>query len=246
MTFWSLGFVDRAFRAGRDAVKEARSINHPVALCTALAVHSGILLVKMGYLEVAESYIDELIDHAEKHSLIPFHSLGLCSKGSLMAARADFNVAERLLRLGLQRWREVGYYLFDAFFEAELAAALASTERIEEGIAAINTALRNAEESESLWCMPEILRIKGELIAKSKGPERDAAEDWLTRSCELASQQKALSWELRSATSLARFWRDRDRTIEARELLGGVYRRFTEGFETANLQAAKDLLEQLL
>jgi len=245
VTFWSLGFAERAFQAGRDAIREARSVNHPVSLCTALAAPSSILLVKMGYLEAAERCIDELIDHSEKHSLTPFHAFGLCSKGGLMAARGDITGAERLLRLGLQRSREVAYYLFDSFFEAELAAVLASAGRVDEGLVEINTALRYAEESESLWCMPEILRIKGELLAKRAGAEGNAAEEWFIRSCEHAKRQEALSWELRPAMSLARFWRDRDRSLEAYELLDRVYRRFTEGFDTADLQAAKGLLNQL-
>ena len=90
--------------------------------------------------------------------------------------------------------------------------------------------------------MPELLRIKGELLAK----RADAAtEEWFVRSIDLAHRQEALSWELRSAISLARLWHDRGRTVEARELLDGVYRRFVEGFDTADLQAAKRLLHQL-
>ena len=58
----------------------------------------------------------------------------------------------------------------------------------------------------------------------------------------MARRQGALSRELRSATSLARLWRGQKRVNEARKLLGPVYRRFTEGFETADLVAAKALL----
>jgi predicted ATPase len=54
-----------------------------------------------------------------------------------------------------------------------------------------------------------------------------------------------LAWELRTATSLARFWRDHDRSVEAHKLLDGVYSRFTEGFDTADLKAAKVLLAEL-
>jgi predicted ATPase len=60
-----------------------------------------------------------------------------------------------------------------------------------------------------------------------------------------ARRQGALSWELRAATSLARMWRKQDRSQEARELLAPVYDRFIEGFETADLKAAKALLDNL-
>lgn len=242
VTLWSLGFADMAYHARRDALAEARTVNHPVSLCIALAAPSSIFLVKMGYLDEAERCIEELLEHSQQHSLTPYHAFGLCSKGGLAAARGDLAEAERLLRFGLRRSREVAYKLFEAFFRGELAAVLASFGRIDEGLFEIDAALRYAEETASLWCMPELLRIKGELLAK----RADAAtEEWFVRSIDLAHRQEALSWELRSAISLARLWHDRGRTVEARELLDGVYRRFVEGFDTADSQAAKRLLHQL-
>ncbi len=246
VTFWSLGFADRAIRSGRDAIKEARGVNHPVSLCIALAAPSSILLVKMGDLERAERCIDELIDHAGKHSLIPYYAFGLCSKGSLMAVRGDNASGERWLRFGLERTREVAYYLFYAFFLGELAAVLASTGRTDEGLAEVDAALRYAEESESLWCMPEVLRIKGEILARQDPTHAGAtAEKHLLRSLDWAHRQQALAWELRAAMSLARLWQTRHRVAEARELLGSVYARFTEGFGTADLREARTLLDQL-
>jgi predicted ATPase len=75
VTLWSLGFAEKAVRAGREAIEEARSIDHPVSLCLALASPSSILLVKMGDLDAGERCIDELIDHSDKHSLIPYYAL---------------------------------------------------------------------------------------------------------------------------------------------------------------------------
>ena len=71
------------------------------------------------------------------------------------------------------------------------------------------------------------------------------AEDHFLQGLDLARRQGARSWELRCATSLARLWRDQARSKEARELLTPVYDRFTEGFATADLRAAKALLEEL-
>ena len=62
----------------------------------------------------------------------------------------------------------------------------------------------------------------------------------------MARRQGALSWELRAATSLARLWRGQQRVDQARKLLAPVYRRFTEGFATADLIAAKALLAQFV
>lgn len=245
VTFWSLGFPEQAYLAGREAIREARSVDYAVSLCIALAAPSSILLVKIGKFDEAERCIDELIDHSGKHSLTPYHAFGLCSKGGLLAARGDLAEAEKLLRLGLLRSREVAYYLFDAFFQGELASVLAAAGRIDEGVAEIDAALAYAEKSESLWCMPELLRIKGELLVRRSDAKGGAAEEWFVRSRDLARKQDALAWELRSAINLAQFWRTCGRAGEAYTLLGEVYGRFTEGFDYADLLNAKKLMTQL-
>jgi predicted ATPase len=94
--------------------------------------------------------------------------------------------------------------------------------------------------------MAELLRIKGELVLLRGGQGAAAlAEDHFRQSLDSARRQGALSWELRAATSLARLLRGQDRVAEARDVLGSVYGRFTEGFVTADLQEAKSLLEKL-
>lgn len=233
VTFWSLGWADRALQAGEDAVQEARRIGHPVSLCIALTAPRSTLLLKMGYLEEAGREIDALIEHARAHSLTPYHAYGLCSKGCLAAAQGDLEVAERLLCLGLRLSLDVGSSLFYAFFQGELAAVLCSSGRIEDGLVEIDAALTQAEATESLWCMPELLRIKGELTG---------ADDWFKQSLDLARRQGALSWELRSAMSLARHWRKQGQHAEPHALVEAVYSRFTEGFATADLRAAREFL----
>ncbi len=243
VTSWSLGFAEKGYRAGRDAIREARGADNPVALCIALLAHSSVMLLKMGYLEEAERCIDELIDHSEEHSLTPYHAHGLCAKGSLMAARGDAAEAERLLHLGLQRSREVAYKLFEAHYQGELGAVLGSSGGIDEGLAEVDAAIRYAERSESLWCLPELMRIKGELLTRSPGAAH-LAEGWFLRSLELARKQQALAWELRAALSMARLWLDGGRAEDANSLLHDTYRRFTEGFDCADLREARTLMKQ--
>jgi predicted ATPase len=94
--------------------------------------------------------------------------------------------------------------------------------------------------------MTELLRVKGELLLLQCAPDAElTAEDHFQQALDWSRRQKALSWELRSATSLARLWHQQHRTSQARELLAPVYRRFTEGFGTADLATAKALLESL-
>jgi predicted ATPase len=91
----------------------------------------------------------------------------------------------------------------------------------------------------------EVHRIAGEIALMS--PRRDAvkAEDCFERALAVAREQQAKSWELRTAMSMARLWRDHGKRDEARELLAPIYGWFTEGFETLDLREAKALLDEL-
>jgi predicted ATPase len=90
----------------------------------------------------------------------------------------------------------------------------------------------------------ELLRIKGELVILEGAIDATAAaEGHFLRALDWAARQQALSWQLRTATSLARLRGDQNRVAEARELLAAVYGRFTEGFATPDLRAARSLLD---
>jgi predicted ATPase len=127
-----------------------------------------------------------------------------------------------------------------------LAEGLGRVGQIAQGIAAIDEALSISERNEERWYFAELLRIKGELrLAEGATRGAAAAEDHFRQALDWAHRQGALSWELRAATSLARLWRDQDRSKDAYELLARIYHRFTEGFETADLRTAKALIGDL-
>src|SRR5262249_42504248 len=110
----------------------------------------------------------------------------------------------------------------------------------------VDEALALSDKSEERWILAELLRLKGELVLLHDAPHAAAlAEDHFQQSLEWARGQGALAWELRIATSLARLWHRQHRTIQARKLLAGVYRRFSEGFDTADVVSAKTLLQSL-
>jgi predicted ATPase len=106
--------------------------------------------------------------------------------------------------------------------------------------------IARAEGTDERWLMAELLRVKGELL-RSEGAAGAAAvaEDLFRQALDWARRQGALSWELRAATSLARLLVDQDRSADALTLLQPIYDRFTEGFDTADLKAAKALLDAL-
>ena len=104
-------------------------------------------------------------------------------------------------------------------------------------------ALHVTETTGLTWLAAELNRRKGQLLLRQGN--NDAAEELYGKALCIAREQEAKLWELRAAVSLAHLHRDQDRPAEARDLLAPVYSWFTEGFDTADLKDAKELLSQL-
>ena len=127
-----------------------------------------------------------------------------------------------------------------------MAEALGRAGQNADGLAAIEEAIARSERTEERWAMAELLRVKGELLLLQGAPgAAAAAEDHFRQALDWARRQGALSWELRAATSLARLLRNQGRPADATACLQPIYDRFTEGFGTADLVAAKQLLDDL-
>jgi len=131
-------------------------------------------------------------------------------------------------------------------FMAELPEALGRAGQTSEGLVTVSEAIQRAERTAEGWIFAELLRVKGELLLQQEMRASPEAEECFQHAGEIAHEQGALAWELRAATSLARLWHGRNRRSEALTLLQPVYDRFTEGFDTADLKAAKALLDTLL
>jgi predicted ATPase len=83
------------------------------------------------------------------------------------------------------------------------------------------------------------------LLLQQTVPDAAQAEACFQQALDVARQQQAKSWELRAATSLARLWQAQDKRQDAYDVLAPVYEWFTEGFDTADLQEARTLLDEL-
>ncbi len=116
----------------------------------------------------------------------------------------------------------------------------------EEGLVATAEALTEVARTGERFWEAELQRLTGQLLLQADPANQPEAEACFHRAIAIARSQKARSWELRAATSLARLWRDQGKPDAARELLAPVYDGFTEGFETADLRAAHELLNELV
>jgi predicted ATPase len=243
---WLQGFPDQAMRISQGILEDTRAIDHTVSLCYALSAAACLVPLFVGDLVAAERSVSMLLDHSAKHILALWHAWARCLEGALVIKRGDVETGLPLLRAALDELRESNFAVPYTIFLAALAEGLAGVGQVTEGIAAIDEALVRSDRDEERWCVPELLRVKGELVLREDAPDAmPVAEDHFKQALHWAHRQGALSWELRAATSLARLWRDQNRTKAAREILAPVYDRFTEGFETTDLKAAQWLLDDL-
>jgi tetratricopeptide (TPR) repeat protein len=237
-TLWLQGNAEQAMKVAQQTLDEAGRLAHPVNLCNCL-IYAVSVFLWIGDWPAAEPLIERLIAQAEKHSLAPHHAVGVGSKGELSLRRGDADDGIRLLRTCLETLPG------DPVFTGDLAEGLAMRGQFDEAMALIDEAIAHGERNGESFHTPEMFRVKGELLACAPEANLSEAEDWLSRSLELARRQTALAWELRTAMSLALLKRKQDRHDEAHGVLAAVYNRFTEGFETSDLRAARRVLDEL-
>jgi predicted ATPase len=243
-TLWLQGYPDHALRTARDLIKLGHSLDNHGSLC--LALLWGVSVFRWtGDLTSALEATEKLIDLATKHSLAPYYAAGLGLKGVLLVAKAAAVEGVGLIQTSLELQREIHYELLRTAFLGELAKALLAIGRESESLVAIDDAIERINWTKQFVYMPELLRIKGEILCCASQPESGDAEEHFLRSLEWARNQSALSWELRTATSLARYWHSQGRAPEARNLLTAAYSKFVEGYTTTDLELAKLLLDEL-
>ena len=197
----------------------------------------------VGDLAAAERYIAMLVDHSARHGLLSWSALGRTYQGVLATRRGNSGFGSRPLHGDLDL---SGVSMTSVMFLNALPVDYARAGKIAEGLAAAAQAMERAELTGTRWVFPELLRTRGELLLlQAETGAVGAAEHDFRRALDCARRQGALSLELRAATSLARLLQGHGRSADAKAVLRPVYERFTEGFDTADLNAAKALLDVL-
>jgi predicted ATPase len=192
-----------------------------------------------------KSYAGVVTSLCSEHAF-PFWAAG----GQIFGGWAAINQGEvdagvDKLVCGLAAWRTTGARLWLPIFLALEAEGHLKAGRDQAALHSIEQALATSDETGERWAIAEILRVKANLLLTTGRGKAEEVEEALIESLEIARQQQAKSWELRSATSLARLWRDQRKPQQARELLAPVYGWFTEGFDARDLKEAKALLDAL-
>jgi len=243
---WLQGFPDQAMQAAASTVEEARGLDQPVSFFYALALAACPIALLAGDLAATQRFVETLFELSVRHAMEGWNVWGQCFNGVLLIRRGDIAAGLQRLETALASLPPAAFHLHYTSFSAEQAQALGHVGETGKALLTIDETLARCERHEEHWCIAELLRIKGELLLL-EGTDGDsaAAEAHFRRALDWANRQQVPSWELRAARSLARLRMAQDRKEEARQTLAPVYDRFTEGFDTADLRAARALLDLL-
>jgi class 3 adenylate cyclase/predicted ATPase len=244
LTLWALGYPDAATAGNAQALRYAREIGQAATSMYVLGVISQTSLYCGDY-AVATALIDELVALADEKSALFWRAHGMLIRGCLLASTGQAADAVQSITSGFSAYRSTGSTLWEPYYLSYLARAHAELGSFEDAFHSVRDAITAVERTKERWCEADVQRIAGEIALMS--PKRDAAkaEGYFERALTVSRQQKAKSWELRAAMSMARLWRDQGKPQEARDLLAPVYGWFTEGFDTRDLKDAKALLDAL-
>jgi predicted ATPase len=239
---WSLGYPEAALRDANDALKNAREMGQAATLMWALAWLPDTLC---GDDAAATAHAKELVALAEEKGALYWKAVGTINHGSVLALTGRASDAIEMLISGITTLRTTGATVRMPYYLLHLARAYAELGRFEEARRFIGEAMTTAETTKEKWCEADIHRTAGEITLISHVPDAAKAEAHFERAIAIAREQRARSWELRAATSMARLWREQGKRRQARDLLVPIYGWFTEGFDTLDLKGAKALLEEL-
>jgi len=245
---WLRGFPERAHHEAQASLGEVRGADHQLTMCRVLLYGMGRITPMTGDFVAAETAISSIIESATSAAAPFWTMVGQFLRGKLLVERHQFAEGLAVLREAFDTCNQTGWRLSYPEFMGSFAVALAGLGRLDEAHDAVCKAIKAAggREDGQQWYVPELLRIKGEVLLRQTSNQAvQAAADCFAQAAEMAREQGALFWELRVALSLARLLRGQGRSADAMGILQPVYDRFTEGFATADLEQAKNLLEQL-
>jgi len=243
---WLRGLPDTALRAARSVVDDAVAVGHALSLCLVLKVAACPVALLIGDIEATKRFVDMLLSTSTTHAIDLWHTEGSCFSGAVLVRDGKPHQGRDLILRAMNGPPYIWPNLNRVEMLIELAQAFACTGDFQQGIDVLDEALADGARREERWCMAELLRMKAEmLLGMNASGSESYVEELLQQSLDWARRQGALAWELRAVTSLGRLWRDQGRSADATALLEPVYDRFTEGFATADLKAAKALLDDL-
>jgi predicted ATPase len=245
VTLWLLGYPAQALTHLHEALVLAHALAHPYSLAFARICAAWVYALRRDVPAVHEQAEAVIALSTEQGFPYIWAAQGTSFRGWALAMQGQGEEGLAQVRQGIAAWRATGAVLRVPYFCAALAEVYDHLGHTADGLQILTEAQTLVEQHEECWWEAEIYRLRGVVLLRQPGTPQAEAEAWLQRALGVARRQEAKSLELRTAMSLARLWQQQGKRAEARELLGPICGWFTEGFDTADLQEAKALLEAL-
>jgi predicted ATPase len=244
VTLWLMGYPDQALAHINAALALAHELSHPFSLAWARCWAAFVSQFRRDVLAVHEQ-AEAAVALSTEQGFPLWTAHGTSLRGWALAMQSQGEEGMAQVRQGLTDLRATGAALFVPYLYTVLADVCAHLGHTEDGLQALIEAHTLVEQQEERWWEAEVCRLRGVLLLKQRWTPQGEAEAWLRRALDVSRRQQAKSLELHAAMSLARLRQQQGKRDEARALLAPVYSWFTEGFDTADLQEAKALLDAL-
>jgi predicted ATPase len=240
---WILGRVDDSLRLADRALADANSAAHAPSMVLSFGALLGLLRYNP---ETVATYTRALADIVSRYDLPAFLvGMGAFFQGWTRCLRGEDEAGLAEMRRGIGISREQGLVWNAAAFEPPLAEAEARAGETDTGLKRLDDALAELERTGGRWYEPEIHRIRGEILLKRDPADTAAAEQSLQIAIATAQSQKARSFELRAALSLAKLYRAANRDADAYAVLAPAAEGFPPTRQFPELTEAQTLLAAL-
>ena len=251
---WLRGFPDRAQRSSAEALAVAQDLSHSFSLSWGLQATAFVHQLRREGRTVQHQAETEM-QLCEEQGFVHFLSIATILRGWAVAERGQPEEGLTDIQDGLTQHRSSGarvWYPYWLLLAADTHRKRHAWEAGLQAIADAQSAIRNTGER---WCEAELHRLKGEiLLGQATDPERASlgaaeaigeAEACFRHAIHIAHSQGATAWELRATMSLSRLLLQHGKRTEVGHSLRQIYSQFSEGFDSADLHEAKELLGEL-
>jgi predicted ATPase len=243
-TLWLLGYPAQGRVQLDAAVTLAQQMAHPFSLGFALST-AAMFHQCHREARAAQEHAEAAISLTTEQGFSYWKAHSSILRGWALAYQGEAKEGIEQIHHGLTIYPATGAELLQPYFLTLLAEAHGTIGELETGLTVLTEALTVVDKTGARFYEPELYRLKGELLLQQASANQAEAETCFHHALEIARNQQAKSFELRTATSLARLWQYQGKRQEAHDLLAPVYHWFTEGCDTADLQEAKALLDAL-
>lgn len=242
-TLWLLGYPDRAYARMQEMLAMTRRLDRPFDML--ISVDFALDLEhSLRRPEAVSALAAEYTALTTKHPYPHCVAYEMVFRGWALAEGGAVGEGIALLQQGIAALRTMGVILFWPQVLKLLIAAYGLARQYAQGAALATETLAFLDETGEHYWSAELHRLKGELLL-AQGASAEEVEACFQQALILARRQAAKSLELRAAVSIARLWQTQGRQAEAHALVAEVYRWFSEGFATVDLQEARSLIEEL-